>query len=421
MPLAAESDHARASYGQNIRPSEDQFGLMVPRDVMINVHPTWGVSELRHDVYTTAPGDSLQEVDGEIEVKTDGSDGSGEAILQTKERGQEMASALGEAGIGLRIPTSPTGSQEWRAGYFDDTNGAGMGEDDTGLYVFRQSSQAQSEQLIRQADWNLDPLDGSGPSGYTVDLADGAVLKVRFDWYGKGELEWALEVPFTGDTGLPINTNRAATIPVHRETYKGELVFTDPNQPIRCKVMNGGTASSLAAYVTDMQFSILGGGRFTPQRPVPDFISDHTLNTSQGNWEPLITFRRKDTYNGRPNSVRAVFKGAQISANARCEMRVTYNDDSSASTVSWGDPTDWPSSETGLETRLQNDAGDHSVTPGVPVKVAPVLASIFFSDMVEVVDQIPLGNQTEITLWARPMTTSDTDILFASLILDEQH
>jgi hypothetical protein len=41
-----------------------------------------------------------------------------------------------------------------------------------------------------QSQWNLDKLDGNGPSGYTIDLARMQMFYIDYSWYGAGFIRW---------------------------------------------------------------------------------------------------------------------------------------------------------------------------------------------------------------------------------------
>lgn len=57
-----------------------------------------------------------------------------------------------------------------RAGYFDDNDGVFFSTTDTGVAVVRRTSTSGSpvDETVEQAAWNIDRLDGSGPSGIAV-------------------------------------------------------------------------------------------------------------------------------------------------------------------------------------------------------------------------------------------------------------
>lgn len=45
---------------------------------------------------------------------------------------------------------------------------------------------------IPQSQWNLDKMDGYGPSGYNIDLTKMQMFYIDFSWYGAGFVRWGL-------------------------------------------------------------------------------------------------------------------------------------------------------------------------------------------------------------------------------------
>jgi hypothetical protein len=45
---------------------------------------------------------------------------------------------------------------------------------------------------IPQSQWNLDPADGTGPSGYNIDLSKMQMFYIDYSWYGAGFVRWGI-------------------------------------------------------------------------------------------------------------------------------------------------------------------------------------------------------------------------------------
>ena len=153
-----------------------------------NFKPTWGVSTLRYLSTNSGTGATSGETAGEFRLQS-GTTNNGLATIQTNQRGQYRAGAMGQAGIGVRIPTLPltTAFCEW--GYTDFTNGFYFGVDGTGKYVAYVTGGVVTKTY--QSEWNIDKLDGTGNSGYTLDLAEGHISQIDFTWYGYGDIEYS--------------------------------------------------------------------------------------------------------------------------------------------------------------------------------------------------------------------------------------
>jgi hypothetical protein len=78
-----------------------------------------------------------------------------------------------------------------RVGYFNDNNGVFLEQDNSVIsFVIRSSVSGSVSDLNRVAksDWNIDKLDGTGPSGKTLDLATAQIFWTDIEWLGVGSV-----------------------------------------------------------------------------------------------------------------------------------------------------------------------------------------------------------------------------------------
>ena len=68
---------------------------------------------------------------------------------------------------------------------------------------------------IPQSQWNIDKCDGTGPSGYNIDLAKMQMFYIDYSWYGAGFIRWG----FRGPTGDVIYCHKQANNNVNTEAY----------------------------------------------------------------------------------------------------------------------------------------------------------------------------------------------------------
>jgi len=86
-----------------------RFGeaITASRTSQLNMKPTWGISILRYTTTLTGAGAAAGETGGEFRIQS-GTANNGVATVRTNQRGLYRAGAMGEVGIGIRIPTLPT-------------------------------------------------------------------------------------------------------------------------------------------------------------------------------------------------------------------------------------------------------------------------------------------------------------------------
>lgn len=71
------------------------------------------------------------------------------------------------------------------------------------------------EQRIPQSQWNIDRCDGTGPSGYRLDLGRMQMFYIDYSWYGAGFIRWG----FRGTNGDIIYAHKQANNNINYEAY----------------------------------------------------------------------------------------------------------------------------------------------------------------------------------------------------------
>ena len=77
-----------------------------------------------------------------------------------------------------------------RAGYFNTANGLFVELDGTTLNFVKRSSVSGSvvETKVARTSWNVDKLDGTGPSGITIDITKAQIFWMDLEWLGVGNV-----------------------------------------------------------------------------------------------------------------------------------------------------------------------------------------------------------------------------------------
>jgi hypothetical protein len=78
------------------------------------------------------------------------------------------------------------------------------------------------ETKVAQSAFNIDKLDGTGPSGYNVDLSKMQMFYIDYSWYGAGTIRWGIR----GTDGNIVYCHRMPNNNVNSEAYmrSGNLV-----------------------------------------------------------------------------------------------------------------------------------------------------------------------------------------------------
>jgi len=330
----------------------DPFGdiRVVQKASILDLKSTFGISALRDIVETTGSGavaNTVVGLGGTGEYHMSVSAANDTALLQSTERGSYVAGFGAEVGLGIRIPASPTGTTVARWGYFDSLNGMFFQVSSAGMAVgMRRGGGADT--VVPRASWNVDKLDGTGPSGHTLDLARGNVFQIVFSWYGFGALVFRVVV--TDSTG-----NQCVQV-VHRSVVPNSTSMTTPNLPVSVAVTQGATAAAFSVFVAGRQYSLIGNfPRLTYRVSTAYVIAGGGVTKTA--FSPILSVRRKNGYLG--NAIR--IHNIDIFTASECYFEVRVNATRGGVASSW---VNLPST-VAAETALEQDTSATTVTGGI--------------------------------------------------------
>ena len=204
---------------------------------------------------------------------------AGTESIETVDGLQYIPGYIAEVGIALQIPEAPTGDQEVRWGYFDESDGAYFGWDSTGVFV-ETLRNGTRQGKVYQDGWNngaeLDP---------TEPLQNGTITRIILALYNYGSL--GFELYDRDDETQALNSNI-----LHNEKLEGETTLSSQDNPIRVEVANP-DATDFDVFVADRQATVRG--QFTPNRRIKgERRTDVELSGTT--WVPILSFRRKDGF-----------------------------------------------------------------------------------------------------------------------------
>jgi hypothetical protein len=118
----------------------------------------------------------------------------------------------------------------------------------------------RNEIRVTQPNFNIDPLDGTGVSGYTIDPSTMQMLGVEYSWYGAGYVQWMVR----GQDGAFVMAHRRPNNNLNNEAY-----MRSGNLPGRYEAINETPVSSLDGGIDASQTTIpLRDATFYPQASV---------------------------------------------------------------------------------------------------------------------------------------------------------
>jgi hypothetical protein len=139
---------------------------------------------------TNAAG-SITYLPNEASVRMDVTASSGSETVRQSYRCMPYQPGKGLLCLATFVMNSPKTGLRQRVGYFGTQNGVFIQQADiTVSFVLRSyiSGSVSDARTVNQADWNGDKLDGTGNSGFTLDLTKAQILWVDFEWLGVGSV-----------------------------------------------------------------------------------------------------------------------------------------------------------------------------------------------------------------------------------------
>lgn len=265
----------------NVTPYNEQ--LTAEKTTLIELKSIYGLSKIR-DIVTEVGTGTVTNDFREYRLKVLGA--GDEARLTSSERGRYIPGKSAEYGIGVRIDVaSVTGDTVLKWGALNDTNGIFYGLDSTGVFVSVIDNNVEITRIY-QSSWNQDKLDGTGPSGETLDLTKGNIFQAQYTWYGYGIITFRVQLKTIEGMKL---------INVHNYIVDNQVSVNDPNLPITAQVKQTTATNTVNMYVGGRQFSILGS--YTPNfRNTSDYVVSKTVALLIDTPKPIISFKHKTAY-----------------------------------------------------------------------------------------------------------------------------
>ena len=181
-----------------------------------------------------------------------------------------------------------------RVGYFEDNNGIILQQNNSEVsFILRTSTTgtASDSNKITQANWNGDKLDGTGTSGFTLDLTKTNIFFTDIEWLGVGSVR----------VGFVINGQFIVAHTFHNANSQTVVYMKTPNLPIRYEIENTGTTAS-SSVLQQICSTVMSEGGYEPIG-IENIVKTADMGTGQSvgtSYVNLVTIRMKS---GRTNAV----------------------------------------------------------------------------------------------------------------------
>ena len=183
-----------------------------------------------------------------------------------------------------------------RVGYYGAANGYYLEQNDSTVSFVERSSVSGSlvNTPVAQASWNVDPLNGSGPSGITLDLTKAQILFMDLEWLGVGTVR----------IGFVIDGNFYVCHKFQHANIIASTYITTASLPLRYEITNtAATASSSRLKQICSTVMSEGGYQLNGlQQAVGTPVTTARTLTVAGTFYPIVSIRLKTS----PNRLDAI-------------------------------------------------------------------------------------------------------------------
>lgn len=174
-----------------------------------------------------------------------------------------------------------------RVGYYGSANGLYLQLNGTALSFVERSSVTGSvtETVIAKSDWNYDPMDGTGPSGMTLNISKAQILWMDIEWLGLGTVRMGFVID-----GKVILCHEFHHANLFQATY-----ITTGSLPLRYEIENTGITASSSTLKQICSSAISEGGYELrgSQQAVSTPITTPIALAVSGTYYPVISIRLK--------------------------------------------------------------------------------------------------------------------------------
>ena len=187
---------------------------------------------------------------------------------------------------------APKANLRQRVGYFGKNNGIYVEQDGLQTYIVKRTfvSGAIDNVRIAQGDWNIDALDGTGPSGLNLDISKSQIFWTDFEWLGVGSVR----------AGFVINGQFIVTHIFHHANSITGTYITTASLPCRYELTNTG-ATVGSSSMKQICSTVISEGGYTMQnltRSATNPITGKNLTNNKLN--PMVSIRLRS---GRTDAI----------------------------------------------------------------------------------------------------------------------
>lgn len=367
-----------------------------------NLHP------LYYDTITDTNGTVTHNAAFSAATLTVTTDSGSTAIIQTFEYLRYQPGKSQQVTMTF-LMAAAIASLDQRVGQFDANNGFFLEVTGTTVNLVRRTKTSGSvvNNKTAQASWNIDVMDGTGPSGVTLDLTKVQLFHIDYQWLSTGRIRYGFDID-------------GIIRYVHEELVANTLAVpstTTANLPVRWEMDTTGAIASQSAMQA-ICVSVVSEGGQNLQTGHPFSFGREGQTAADNTEEALIGIRAATTLNSiawRGKIIPLHFQ--MLVSGADCRWRLRYTP-TTTTNVSFQAPV--------THSAVQTDIATTVISGGIVIDegfIAAGQGNRFGQGGGEILQRLPLtldadGSQT-ITLFLTIEGVGGTSTVHGSLSWEE--
>lgn len=231
---------------------------------------------------TTATGGTVTYTANESTVNLNVTTSSGSEVVRQTYRSFSYQPGKSLLVFNTFVMPTAQANQRIRLGYFSTQNGVFLERDGTTVYIVRRTyvTGTAVDTRVAQTDWNGDKLNGTGDSGFTLDLTKAQIFWQDFEWLGVGSVR----------VGFVINGQVIICHTFQNANNLTAVYMTTAILPLRYEITNTG-ATAASATLKQICSSVISEGGYE-KKVALNVARMTTANASIGtSFVPLVSLR----------------------------------------------------------------------------------------------------------------------------------
>lgn len=291
QPLEVRSSSGSTVYTQPAPMAGDAFGRLRTSSPLTLFDSSHRYRDNGQWATSTGTGGTYAFSSGEGLVNLNLTTASGAKVLRETKRVCSYQPGKSLQIMNTFVMASGKANLRQRVGYFGTDNGIYLEVSGTSVpsFVERNSvSGSVAETRVPQTSWNIDKLDGNGPSGFTLDITKAQIHWIDVEWLGLGTVR----------TGFVINGQFVHCHSFHHANLITSTYMTTASLPVRYEIENLGTTAS-SSTLKQVCSTVLSEGGYElrgAQSTVGTPVATPYDLTNASTFYPVISIRLKSTF-----------------------------------------------------------------------------------------------------------------------------